>query len=78
MINPSADGLRLEPGESYGELGYAVYGLCVFVNTRDDDLRIQSCIAQCSQPSIRCRRQNEPDRRRHRRSNPSEGGAKRI
>jgi hypothetical protein len=78
MINPSADGLRLESGESYGELGYAVYGLCVFVNPRDDDFRIQSCITQCSESGIGCRRQNEPDRGRHGRSNPSEGGAERI
>ena len=40
MINPSAHGLSLEPGESYGELGYAVYRLYVFLNTRDDDFRI--------------------------------------
>jgi hypothetical protein len=52
VINPSADGLCLEPGEPYGELGYSVYRLGVFLNLRDDDFRIQSCIAQCSEPGI--------------------------
>ena len=66
MINPSAHRLSLEPGELRGELGYAVYGLYVFLNTRDDDFRIQARIAQCPEPGIRCRRENQPDRASHR------------
>src|SRR5688572_3197268 len=67
MINSGIDGLRFEPGESHSELGYAVDRLGIFVNPRDDDLRIQPCIAQRPEPGLGCRRENEPDRRSHQR-----------
>ena len=78
MINSGTDSLRFDPRESHGELGYAVNRLGIFVNSRDDDLRIQSCIAQCPEPGIGCRRENEADRISHQRSDPSKGGTEWI
>jgi len=45
MINPSTYGFRLHLGKPCSQLWYASDGFQIFIDSRDDDLRIQSGVA---------------------------------
>ncbi len=78
MINPGIDSLRLELREARGQLSHAARGFWSLVNSRNQDLGMQSGIAQRPEPSFRRGRENKSGPAIHLRSDPSEGSAQRI